>query len=89
MDTAPMVLTTEERNEIAQLAGVREMWGAESVEQFADMLGSSIYAVKFDFVSGSPGYCGDYFILQGDAIGNHPPLEIIRGQDGKLTLLSY
>jgi hypothetical protein len=83
MNTVPMVLTAEERKEIAQLAELREMWGAESAEEFANMLGSTIYAVKFDFISGGPGYCGDYFILQGEAIGNHPPLEINTGPGRK------
>lgn len=89
MNTLPKVLTSKEKKVIAQMDQVREMWGAESPEEFAEMLGSTIYAVKFDFVSGGPGYCGDYCILQGDAIGNHPPVEIVRGQDGKLEIVSY
>lgn len=33
----------------------------ETPEEFADM----VYGVKFAFTSGSPGYVGDIFILQG------------------------
>lgn len=89
MTTLPIALTTEDKQEIAQMEALRAMWGAESPQEFAEMLGETIYVVKFHFVSGGPGHVGDYFILQGDAIGNHPPLEIIRDRDGRLTILSY
>ena len=38
----------------------------ETPEQFADM----VYGVKFRFSPGmAPGYMGDLYILQGDALG--------------------
>jgi hypothetical protein len=43
-----------------------------------------VYAVKFNFHSGCPGYVGDYFILAGDMLGE--PVQLIR-RDGRLVLL--
>jgi hypothetical protein len=41
--------------------------------------------VKFDFVSGiAPGYVGDSYILDGDALGE--PVTLIR-EDGKLIVV--
>ncbi len=48
-------------------------------EQFA----SRVYGVKFHFVSGGPGYVGDLFILQGDALSESAPIALIR-KEGKL-----
>jgi hypothetical protein len=49
------------------------------------MLDTDVYAVKFDYHSRSPGYVGDYFILQGDALGE--AVELIRGKDRKLFII--
>lgn len=65
-----------------RLPVIRESWGLEgneTPEEFADMA----YGVKFDFVSGSPGYVGDLYILQGDALGE--PMTLIR-KDGELVI---
>lgn len=80
-----MELTFEEKKEIAAMDGVREMWGAEDDKEMLDLLNSSIYAVKFDFVSGGPGYCGDLFILHGDALGE--PINLIRDETRALRLI--
>ena len=50
-----------------------------------ELLNSSIYAVKFDFVSGGPGYCGDLFTLHGDALGE--PINLIRNNQGALKII--
>ena len=51
----------------------------ETAEAFSEM----VYGVKFHFVSGSPGYVGDVYILQGDVLtGDRPP--IIGRYDGIL-----
>ncbi len=66
-----------------QLPTIRESWGLEDTdtpEQFADM----VYGVKFEFVSGTPGYVGDLYILHGDALGE--PITIIR-KGGQLALV--
>ena len=63
---------------------VREAWGigeSETPEQFADM----VYGVKFRFSPGmAPGYLGDLYILQGDALGE--PMSLIRW-DGDLVVI--
>jgi len=66
-----------------QIREIRESWGIEdeSAEDFA----SQVYGVKFDFTSGSPGYCGDVYILQGDALTGEPPVVLTRHQ-GQLRL---
>ncbi len=67
-----------------QFHPVQEGWGIdedETPEEFA----SKVYAVKFDFTSGGPGYCGELYILQGDAL--EPPMVLIReGGKGRLKL---
>ena len=80
MDTKPHTLTSAEISEIAAIRGVQEMWGAETADEMADILQHSSYAVRFDFISGSPGYCGDVFLIIGDALTN--PLMLIRA-DGR------
>lgn len=60
------------------------MWGARNVEEMAEILRDA-YAVKFNYHSGGPGYVGDYFIIQGDAIGY--ALELIRDKAGKVVLI--
>lgn len=67
-----------------QVPEIRESWGLEeeTPEEFADM----VYGVKFKFVSGSPGYVGDVFILQGDYLTGDAPLLLIR-RGGHLVLM--
>jgi hypothetical protein len=76
MDNKPKALTRKEIKEIAAIEDIQQMWGAENAAEMEEMLDTTVYAVKFDYQSGSPGYVGDYFILQGDAIGE--PIELIR-----------
>lgn len=77
----PVEISLPEWQEIIQLPMVREAWGLsdETPEEFA----SSVYAVKFNFVSGSPGYVGDLYIIQGDHLTGYPPFVLIR-HDGIL-----
>ena len=42
-----------------------------------------VYGVKFDFVSGGPGYVGDRYILRGAVLGE--PMVLIR-KDGRLVV---
>jgi len=65
---------------------IRESWGLEddtTPEEFASL----VYAAKFNFMSGSPGYFGDLFILQGDHLTGDPPMVLCRDDKGKLILL--
>jgi hypothetical protein len=77
----PQKISGSEWREIVKLPVVRESWGLENgdtPEQFAD----TVYGVKFDFTSGGPGYCGDLYVLHGDALGE--PMTLIR-KGGKLV----
>jgi hypothetical protein len=64
---------------------VRDAWGIDDDETLEDFL-SIVYGVKFDFHSGNPGYVGDLYILQGDALAGDPPIMLGR-QNGKLIVL--
>jgi len=50
---------------------VREAWGL-SEDVTPPEFASLVYGVRFNFVSGGPGYVGDLFVLQGDGIGEPP-----------------
>ena len=85
MDNKPMALTSNEVKELAAMEDIRQMWGAESATEMEEILDTTVYAVKFNYQSGGPGYVGDYFILQGDALGE--ALELVRNKDGAIILL--
>lgn len=78
----PQEISMKEWKEIMQLSVIRESWGLENEtpEQFTDI----VYGVKFDFVSGGPGYVGDLYVLHGDALGE--PITLIR-RDNKLVVV--
>jgi hypothetical protein len=80
----PQQLSIDEWKAVMRIPAIREAWGiedSETPEQFADM----VNGVKFTFSpSVAPGYMGDLFILQGDALGE--PMTVIR-RDGELVLL--
>ena len=67
MSNKPMALTSEEMKEIAAIEDIRQMWGAETASEMEELLDTTVYAAKFHYQPGSPGYVGDYFVLQGDA----------------------
>jgi len=79
----PLAISIDEWKEIMQIPEVRESWGIENetVEDFADM----VYGVKFHFTSGSPGYCGELYILQGDILTGDAPFILLR-RNGALEL---
>lgn len=81
MDNKPKALTNKEIQEIAALEDIQQMWGAANFEEMVNILEESAYAVKFDFISGGPGYVGDLYVLFGDAPGE--PVRLIR-VNGKL-----
>lgn len=54
-----------------------------TVDEFESM----VYAAKFHYFSGSPGYVGDLFILQGDVLSEASPILLKRDQRGKLVVL--
>lgn len=84
MRNQPIALSENEKTEIASIEAIRQMWGAETREEMMSILQDTAYAVKFNFVSGSPGYVGDYFIIQGDTLTGDRPIELIRDRNGKI-----
>lgn len=72
----PQDISPAEWREIMQVQEVKESWGLsdETPEEFA----ANVYAVKFDFVSGSPGYVGDLYIIQGDVLTGDAPFVLTR-----------
>jgi hypothetical protein len=67
----PIEISLPEWKEIKEIEAVKEAWGLkdETPEEFA----SQVYGVKFRFQSGSPGYVGDLYIVQGDVLTGDPP----------------
>lgn len=53
-----------------------------------DEFESLVYGAKFNYVSGGPGYVGDLFILQGDALTEQSPMVLRRDKEGKVITLS-
>ena len=82
----PNPLTIEEWKEVMAVPEVRESWGIEDDETPADFA-AQVYAANFNFVSGSPGYVGDLFILQGDTLTGDAPFVLQRDRNGKLRVL--
>ena len=85
MDNQPYPITKAEWKEIASLDSVREVWG---LEDEADPLEfeSHVYGARFNFFSGGPGYVGDIYVLQGDALSERPPLVLQRNPEGHLSV---
>lgn len=85
-NSQPQPLTPKDWLEIGTIPAVRESWGVLESEDFSEAA-ASIYAVKFDFCSGSPGYVGELFILQGDALTGDAPLMLRRANNGTLIVI--
>jgi hypothetical protein len=64
---------------------VRDARGIEQ-DTTPDEFSSWVYAVKFKFDSGSPGYVSDLFILQGDTLTGDAPMVLRRGDKGELIV---
>ena len=82
-DTTPHALTMREWREVMTVPEVREGWGLED-DETAEEFATRVYGVKFNFVSGGPGYIGDLYILQGDVVGDAPPMVLRRDASGSL-----
>jgi hypothetical protein len=78
----PIEISIPEWQEIVKVPEVREAWGFDD-DTTPQECSSLIYGVKFDFISGSPGFCGDLYILQGDSL--EAPFILIRVK-GQLKL---
>ena len=86
MGNEPKSLTKDEIKEIAAIEDIRQMWGAKDAADMEDILGTMVNAAKFDFHSGSPGYVGDLYILQGDVLTGDPPLVLTRDRERQLVI---
>lgn len=78
----PQEISLAEWQEIMAIPYISQIWGLTE-DETADWFSSLVYGVKFDFVSGSPGYAGPLYILQGDVLTGDPPIVIVR-ENGKL-----
>jgi hypothetical protein len=85
-DTKPYPLTKAEWTEIMAIPDIRESWGIDKDTTLADF-SAEVYAAKFKFVSGSPGYVGDLFILQGSHLTGDAPFVLRRDETGKLIFV--
>lgn len=80
-DPNPHKLTEAEWREVGSVPVIRESWGLEDDQNPLD-LASLAYGAKFDFVSGSPGYVGEIYVLIGDSLGE--PMVLRRDEKGGL-----
>jgi len=74
--------------EIMLLKEIRDRYNITdetTIEEFA----SQVYAVRFNFFSGSPGFKGDFYILQPEYLLGIPPVCIYRDWALGLTLELY
>jgi len=85
-DTKPYPLTPAEWKEIIAVQVIRESWGID-YDLSADDFAAQVYAAKFNFVSGSPGYTGELFVLQWDVLTGDPPMVLYRDRGGSLAVL--
>ena len=82
-DPNPHKLTNAEWRELGSLPVIRESWGLDEEQDPLD-LASLAYGARFDFISGIPGYIGELYVLQGDALGE--PMVLRRGDNGHLIV---
>jgi hypothetical protein len=84
-NTDPFPLSPKEWDDIAAIRDVRENWGLDTNENGL-ALADRAYGARFNFVSGMPGYCGDLYVVSGDAL-SAPPMMLIR-RDGHLLAVT-
>jgi hypothetical protein len=85
LDNNPKELTNKEWKEIVNLQAVRDAWGLDD-DQDAIEFASMVYAAKFNYVSAGPGYVGDLYVLQGDALTEVSPMVLRRDKDDHLIV---
>ena len=86
MNVLPHTLLDAEKDEISRMPDIMDMWGAENEHEMRTILDTRVYAAKFDYQSGSPGYVGDLFVLVGDV--PERPLTLGRDSHGDIRVLS-
>ena len=84
MTNKPMALSSTEVQQIAAMADIQQMWGAENATEMAQFLDADICAVKFpEYMTDGPGYYGELYLLMGGDLGT--PLMLIR-KNGELQI---
>jgi hypothetical protein len=79
-------LTKSEWLEIMRQPRVREAWGIQ-VDEDVTEFSARVYAAKFNFHSGGPGYVGDLYVLHGNALTDEGPMVIRRDSNGSLMVM--
>lgn len=85
MDNQPKPISESEWAEIVSVPAVRVGWGLEEDPDPSEFA-STVYGARFNFMSGSPGYVGDIYVLQGNALTEAPPMVLRRDPNGKLIV---
>jgi hypothetical protein len=85
MDNRPQTITESEWKQIVSLEAVREAWGLEDDPDPLEFA-SRVYGARFNFVSGGPGYVGDVYLLQGDALTEVSPMVLRWDGEGRLIV---
>jgi len=85
MNNNPQSITQSEWKELVTVPAVREAWGLGDDADPSEFA-SIVYGAKFRFISGGPGYVGDLFVLQGDAITETKPMVLRRDKTGLLIV---
>ena len=78
----PCQLTPAEWQELTTVPTICDAGGIES-DTTSDEFSLLVYAAKFKFVSGSPRYIGDLFILQGNVLTREGPMVLPRGYNSE------
>lgn len=78
----PLPISNDEYQEILTVPEVKQAWGIS--EGNAIDAGPYLYAVKFNFMSGSPGYVGPLYLIYGDVVSGNP-FVLIRDGDKLVT----
>ena len=82
MNINPKKISKEEWKEIGNVRIVYESWGLNTQEERDNFI---TYGAKYDYITGCPGYCGDLFVIVGDALDVNMTLVLYRDRDGKLN----
>lgn len=82
--TQPCPLSRREWEEIFEIKDIRNMWGFTDDYTLED-ISEVVYAVKFNYMSGGPGYVGDLYILIGDSLIES--VILTRDREKKLEIL--
>jgi hypothetical protein len=85
LDQNPHIITEAEWQEISRFPAVRDAWGLDDDVDPLEFA-SCVYGAKFNFRSGSPGYVGDLYVLQGDALTEVRPIVLRRDNKGSLIV---